>query len=85
MALFYEVRKIVNEVLCVKESEIKPESKLTDNLGADSFDLIELVLRLEEEFDIEISDDDIKDIVTVNDVVKAVEERILNKKIIPWI
>jgi acyl carrier protein len=79
MALFYEVRKIVNGVLCVKESEIKPESRLTDNLGADSFDLFALVLRLEEKYDIEISDDDVKDIVTVNDMVKAVEERILNK------
>ena len=85
MALFYEVRKIVNGVLCVEKPEIKPESRLTDNLGADSFDLIELVLRLEKKFDIEISDDDARDILTVNDVVKAVEERILNKKMIPWI
>ena len=80
MALFSEVRKIVSGVLWIKEPEIKPESKLTDNLGANSFDLIELMLHLEEKFDIEISDDDAKDIVTVDDVVKAVEERIKNRR-----
>jgi len=75
MALFYEVRKIVNGVLCVKEPEIKPESKLTDNLGADSLDLAELIFIMEEKFDIEISDEDAKNIVTVGDAVKVIEER----------
>ena len=79
MALFHEVRKIVSGVLCVNESEIKPESKLRDNLGTESFDLIELVIRLEEKFDIEISDDDTDDIVTVDDAVTAVGERIKNE------
>jgi acyl carrier protein len=78
MPLFDEVREIVSKQLVVAESEIKSESKLTDNLGADSFDLIELVLRLGEKFNIEISDDEAKDIVTVDDVVKAVEVRIIN-------
>lgn len=80
MALFNEVRESVSKQLYVDESGIKPESKLIDDLGANSFDLIELMLHLEEKFDIEISDDDAKDIVTVDDVVKAVEERIKNRR-----
>ena len=80
MALFGEVRKIVRGVLWIKEPEIKLESKLTDNLGANSFDLIELMLHLEEKFNIEISDEDAKNIVTVGDAVKAVKERIKNRR-----
>ena len=80
MALFYEVRKIVSGLLDVKEPEIKPESKLIDDLGADSADLFELVIRLEEKFDIEISDDDDTDIVTVDDAVKVIKERIINER-----
>ena len=80
MALFYEVRKIVSGVLCVKEPEIKPESKLIDDLGADSVDLAELIFILEEKFDIEISDEDAKIILTVGDAVKTIEERTKNWK-----
>jgi acyl carrier protein len=80
MTLFNEIREIVSKQLNVDESEIKPESKLTDDLGADSVDLAELIFIMEEKFDIEISDKDTKDIVTVDDAVKAVEERIINRK-----
>ncbi|MBA7632078.1 Acyl carrier protein [subsurface metagenome] len=80
MTLFNKIRDIVSKQLNVDESEIKPESKLTDDLGADSVDLAELIFIMEEKFDIEISDKDTKDIVTVGDAVKAVEERIINRK-----
>ena len=80
MTLFNKIREIVSKQLNVDESEIKPESKLTDDLGADSVDLAELIFIMEEKFDIEISDKDTKDIVTVDDAVKAVEERIINRK-----
>ena len=80
MTLFNKIREIVSKQLNVDESEIKPESKLTDDLGADSVDLAELIFIMEEKFDIEISDKDTKDIVTVGDAVKAVEERIINRK-----
>jgi len=74
--LFYEVRKITSEVLCVRESKIKPDSKLIDDLGADSLDLCEVIFILEEKFDIEISDEETEIILTVGDVVKTIEERI---------
>jgi len=80
MTLFNKIREIVSKQLNIDESEIKPESKLTDDLGADSVDLAELIFIMEEKFDIEISDKDTKDIVTVDDAVKAVEERIINRK-----
>lgn len=80
MTLFNKIRDIVSKQLNVDESEIKPESKLTDDLGADSVDLAELIFIMEEKFDIEISDKDTKDIVTVGDAVKAIEERIKNWK-----
>jgi acyl carrier protein len=79
MTLFNEIREIVSKQLYVNESGIKAESKLIDDLGADSLDLAELIFIMEEKFDIKISDEAVKNIVTVDDVVKAVEERIKNR------
>ena len=79
MALFDELKEIVTDRLGIDESEIKPESKFIDDLGADSLDLVDLVITLEDEFNIEISDEDVKKIVTIGDLVKAIEERIKNK------
>jgi len=76
MALFDEVKEMVGKKLGVDESEIKSESKFINDLGADSLDLTELVMDLEEKFDIEISDEDAKNIVTVGGIVKAIEDRI---------
>ena len=61
---------IIAEQLNVEESEIKLESNFKDDLGADSLDLFELVMALEEEFDVEIPSEDIESIVTVKDVVE---------------
>jgi len=79
MTLFNEIREIVSKQLYVDESGIKAESKLIHDLGADSLDLAELIFIMEEKFDIEISDEAVKNIVTVGDAVKAVEERIKNR------
>lgn len=76
MNLFYEVKKIVVEQLGVEENKVRLDTKLMDDLGADSLDLIELVMRIEGKFDINIYDKYVKNIVTVGDAVKAIKERI---------
>ena len=63
------VKSIVVKQLGVKEEEIKNESKFIDDLGADSLDTVELVMALEEEFDLEIADEDAEKISTVNEAV----------------
>ncbi len=63
------VKNIVVEELGVNEDQVKPEAKFQDDLGADSLDLVELVMRFEEEFGIEIPDEDTEKIVTVQDAV----------------
>jgi acyl carrier protein len=61
--------KIIKDQLNVKESEIKPESSFVDDLGADSLDTVELLMAIEEEFGIEIPDDDADKAKTVGDVI----------------
>ena len=70
------VKKIIAEQLGVNEGEIKNESSFVDDLGADSLDTVELVMALEEEFDIEIPDDAAEHIQTVGDAVKFIQERL---------
>jgi acyl carrier protein len=62
-----KVRKIIAEKLSVDVSEVVPEAAFVDDLGADSLDLVELIMSMEEEFDIEISDDDSEKMVKVQD------------------
>lgn len=73
MALFDDVKEVVVEQLNVNPEEVKEESKFVEDLGADSLDVVELVMALEEKFDIEIPDTDAEKIVTVNDVIKYIE------------
>ena len=68
------VKKIVAEQLGVNEADIKNESSFVDDLGADSLDLVELIMAMEEEFGIEISDEDAENIQTVQDVVTYINE-----------
>lgn len=70
---FNEVQKIVVEQLGIKEDEVKLEASFIEDLGADSLDTVELVMALEEKFDIEISDDDAEKLLTVENVVKYIE------------
>jgi acyl carrier protein len=73
MAVFDEVKEVVIEQLGVNEYEVKEESKFVEDLGADSLDVVELVMALEEKFDIEIPDEDAEKIATVNDAMKFIE------------
>jgi acyl carrier protein len=68
------VKEIVAEQLGVEESQVLPESSFMDDLGADSLDTVELVMALEEEFDIEIPDEDAEKIQTVNDAIEYITE-----------
>ena len=68
-----KMRPIIAEQLNVEESEIKESTKLKDDLGADSLDLFELVMALEEEFDVEIPTEDLEKLSTVQDVADYVE------------
>ena len=73
MALFDDVREIVVEQLSVNADEVKEESKFIEDLGADSLDVVELVMALEEKFDIEISDDAAEKITTVKEAMEFIE------------
>src|SRR6476646_5330466 len=69
------LKKIVVEQLGVDEDEVKPEASFVDDLNADSLDLVELIMSLEEEFGTEISDEDAEKIRTVGDAVEYIDER----------
>ncbi|MBN1840639.1 MAG: acyl carrier protein [Campylobacterales bacterium] len=73
MALFDDVKAVVVEQLNVNPDEVKEDSKFVEDLGADSLDVVELVMALEEKFDIEIPDTDAEKIVTVNDAMSYIE------------
>ncbi|MCU0539992.1 MAG: acyl carrier protein [Desulfobacterales bacterium] len=70
-----KVKKIIAEKLSVDLSEVKPEASFVDDLGADSLDLVELIMSMEEEFGVEISDEDAEKIVTVKDAISYVNKR----------
>ncbi|MEO1095504.1 MAG: acyl carrier protein [Cyanobacteria bacterium J06638_28] len=73
--VFAKVQKIVAEQLGVEESEVKPEASFANDLGADSLDTVELVMALEEEFDIEIPDEAAEGIGTVQAAVDFINEK----------
>ena len=73
--VFEKVKKIIVEQLSVPEDSVTKEASFIDDLGADSLDVVELVMALEEEFDMEIPDADAEKISTVNDVVEYIKDK----------
>ncbi len=74
MSVFDKVKKSIVEQLGVDEDEVTPEASITDDLGADSLDQVELVMALETEFNLDIPDEDAEKIKTVGDAVRYIEE-----------
>ncbi|MCL4416519.1 MAG: acyl carrier protein [Actinobacteria bacterium] len=74
MENFEKVKEILVDVLGVNADDVKPESKFVDDLGADSLDLVELIMSLEDKFQIEISDTDAEKIITVQDVLDYIDK-----------
>ena len=74
--IFDKVKEIIIEQLGVAESAITNEASFIDDLGADSLDIVELVMALEEEFDLEIPDNDAEKVVTVGDVVEYIKDNV---------
>ena len=74
--VFEKVKAIIVEQLQATESSVTMEASFIDDLGADSLDLVELIMALEEEFDIEIPDADAEKVVTVGDVVDYIKENV---------
>ena len=74
--IFDKVKEIIIEQLGVTESSITMEASFIDDLGADSLDIVELIMALEEEFDTEIPDADAEKIVTVGDVVDYIKDHV---------
>ncbi len=74
--IFEKVKNIIIEQLGASESSITLEASFIDDLGADSLDIVELIMALEEEFDIEIPDSDAEKVATVGDVVDYIKEHV---------
>ena len=74
--VFDKVKEIIVEQLGVAETAITPDASFIDDLGADSLDIVELIMALEEEFDIEIPDSDAEKVVTVGDVVEYIKDHV---------
>jgi len=79
MAVEEKVKSIIAEQLGIKSEEITPTASFIDDLGADSLDTVELVMALEEEFGIEIPDEDAEKMTTVGEAIKYIEEKAGNK------
>ncbi|MCG9969767.1 acyl carrier protein [Pelotomaculum terephthalicicum JT] len=75
MSIADKVKAIIVDQLGVEEDEVIPEASFVDNLGADSLDIVELVMALEEEFDLEIPDEDAEKIRTVGEAIKYIQDR----------
>ena len=79
MTVTEKVKKMIVEQLGVSEAEVVPEAKFIDDLGADSLDIVELIMALEDEYGIEIPDEDAEKMETVGDAIKYIEEHLVNK------
>ena len=73
--VFDKVKELISEQLDVKAYDITEASNIQDDLGADSLDVVDLVMALEDEFDVEIPEDQVENIKTVGDIVKFIEDK----------
>ena len=72
--VFDKIKAILVDQLDVEEDAVKMEASITDDLGADSLDVADIVMSIEEEFDIEVPDDQLQNLKVVGDIVKYIEE-----------
>lgn len=70
---FEKIQKIISEVLSVEPEDITMDTKFVDDLGADSLDVFQIIMGIEEEFDVEIANEDAENIVTVSDAVEQIK------------
>ena len=75
MAVESKIKTIIAEQLGVKPEEVTPNASFVDDVGADSLDTVELIMALEEEFNVEIPDEDAEKMKTVGDAIKYIEEK----------
>mgnify|MGYP002564430043 CR=1 FL=1 len=73
--VFEKIRTILCEQLELEENQVTMESSIMEDLGADSLDLVDLLMSLEDQFNLEVPDEDVKKIKTVGDLVRYVEEK----------
>ena len=73
---FEKLQNIIADVLNIDKSKITPETTFVDDLGADSLDVFQIIMGIEEEFDIEISNEDAEKIVTVGDAVEQIKNAV---------
>ena len=74
--VFDKLKDIIVEQLDVEEDAVTMEASITDDLGADSLDVVDLVMSIEESFDVEIPDEEVENIKTVGDIVKYIENKV---------
>lgn len=72
-AMYDKVKAIIVDQLGVEEEEVTPESSFIEDLGADSLDIVELIMALEEEFEIEVPDEDAEKLMTVTDAIEYIK------------
>lgn len=74
--VFDKIKDIIVEQLDVEEDAVTMEASITEDLGADSLDVVDLVMSIEESFDVEIPDEEVENIKTVSDIVKYIENKV---------
>ncbi|MBE6830953.1 MULTISPECIES: acyl carrier protein [Eubacteriales] len=74
--VFEKVKAILSEQFDVEEDSITPETSIADDLGADSLDVVDLLMSIEDEFEIEVPDEEIDNIKTVGELVKYIEDNV---------
>lgn len=74
--VFDKIKDIIVEQLDVEEDAVTMEASITDDLGADSLDVVDLIMSIEESFDVEIPDEEVENIKTVGNIVKYIENKV---------